>query len=82
MNINEIRQGVELRNVPKSEQNGITKKRITPQVQFSIKDTELILRVMLESDFKGKDIERVAETMTKVRELHEKLLNQAMDIIS
>ena len=44
-----------------------------PNVTFSIHDTELLLRVLLETQYSGRDVSQATDTIGKVRRVHEKL---------
>ena len=45
-----------------------------PNVEFSIHDTELLLRVLLETQYSGRDVAQATDTIAKVREVHDRLL--------
>ena len=47
-----------------------------PNVTFSIHDTELLLRVLLETQYSGRDVSQATNTIGKVRQVHEKLLKK------
>ena len=47
-----------------------------PNVTFSIHDTELLLRVLLETQYSGRDVSQATDTIAKVRLVHEKLLKK------
>lgn len=47
-----------------------------PNVTFSIHDTELLLRVLLETQYSGRDVSQATDTIGKVRRVHEKLLKK------
>ena len=47
-----------------------------PNVTFSIHDTELLLRVLLETQYSGRDVSQATDTIGKVRQGHEKLLKK------
>lgn len=47
-----------------------------PNVEFSIHDTELLLRVLLETQYSGRDVAQATDTIAKVREVHERLLKK------
>ena len=47
-----------------------------PNVTFSIHDTELLLRVLLETQYSGRDVSQATNTIAKVRLVHEKLLKK------
>ena len=41
-----------------------------PNVTFSIHDTELLLRVLLETQYSGRDVSQATNTIGKVRQVH------------
>ena len=45
-------------------------------VEFSIHDTELLLRVLLETQYSGRDVAQATDTIAKVRQVHERLLKK------
>ena len=47
-----------------------------PNVTFSIHDTELLIRVLLETQYSGRDVSQATDTIGKVRQVHEKLLKK------
>ena len=47
-----------------------------PNVTFSIHDTELLLRVLLETQYSVRDVSQATDTIGKVRRVHEKLLKK------
>tara|TARA_R100000808_G_scaffold8251_2_gene23390 strand:- start:1237 stop:1449 length:213 start_codon:yes stop_codon:yes gene_type:complete len=47
-----------------------------PNVEFSIHDTELLLRVLLETQYSGRDVAQATDTIAKVREVHDRLLKK------
>lgn len=47
-----------------------------PNVTFSIHDTELLLRVLLETQYSGRDVSQATNTIGKVRQVHERLLKK------
>jgi len=47
-----------------------------PNVTFSIHDTELLLRVLLETQYSGRDVAQATDTIAKVREVHDRLLKK------
>ena len=47
-----------------------------PNVTFSIHDTELLLRVLLETQYSGRDVSQATDTIGKVRRVHEKFLKK------
>ena len=47
-----------------------------PNVTFSIHDTKLLLRVLLETQYSGRDVSQATDTIGKVRRVHEKLLKK------
>tara|TARA_Y100000758_G_C15728886_1_gene303898 strand:+ start:174 stop:386 length:213 start_codon:yes stop_codon:yes gene_type:complete len=47
-----------------------------PNVTFSIHDTELLLRVLLETQYSGRDVSQATDTIAKIRLVHEKLLKK------
>ena len=47
-----------------------------PNVEFSIHDTELLLRVLLETQYSGRDVAQATDTIAKVRQVHERLLKK------
>ena len=47
-----------------------------PNVTFSIHDTELLLRVLLETQYSGRDVSQATDTIAKVRLVHERLLRK------
>ena len=47
-----------------------------PNVEFSIHDTELLLRVLLETQYSGRDVAQDTDTIAKVREVHDRLLKK------
>ena len=47
-----------------------------PNVEFSIHDTELLLRVLLETLYSGRDVAQATDTIAKVREVHDRLLKK------
>ena len=47
-----------------------------PNVTFSIHDTELLLRVLLETQYSGRDVAQATDTIAKVRQVHERLLKK------
>ena len=47
-----------------------------PNVKFSIHDTELLLRVLLETQYSGRDVSQATNTIGKVRQVHERLLKK------
>jgi len=47
-----------------------------PNVTFSVHDTELLLRVLLETQYSGRDVSQATNTITKVRQVHERLLKK------
>ena len=47
-----------------------------PNVEFSIQDTELLLRVLLETQYSGRDVAQATDTIAKVRQVHERLLKK------
>jgi len=47
-----------------------------PNVTFSIHDTELLLRVLLETQYSGRDVSQATDTIAKVRQVHERLLKK------
>ena len=47
-----------------------------PNVTFSIHDTELLLRVLLETQYSGREVSQATDTIGKVRRVHEKLLKK------
>jgi hypothetical protein len=44
-------------------------------VRLDVKDTDFLLKLMLDSNFPGRDIEQVYHTMTKVAQLHRQGIN-------
>jgi len=49
-------------------------------MSFSISDTELILSLFLETSFNGKDVERAADTLGKIKKIYQNLLNTTESI--
>ena len=47
-----------------------------PNVTFSIHDTELLLRILLDTQYSGRDVSQATDTIGKVRQVHEKLLKK------
>ena len=47
-----------------------------PNVSFSIHDTELLLRVLLETQYSGRDVSQATKTIGKVKQVHERLLKK------
>ena len=47
-----------------------------PNVEFSVHDTELLLRVLLETQYSGRDVAQATDTIAKVREVHDRLLKK------
>ena len=47
-----------------------------PNVTFSIHDTELLLRILLDTQYSGRDVAQATDTISKVRQVHEKLLKK------
>ena len=47
-----------------------------PNVSFSIHDTELLLRVLLETQYSGRDVSQATKTIGKVKQVHERLLRK------
>ena len=51
------------------------------QARFTIKDTELLLRIFLDAPMRGKDIEQGMSTLLKLKEVHSRLLEKESDSI-
>ena len=47
-----------------------------PNVEFSIHDTELLLRVLLETQYSCRDVAQATDTIAKVRAVHDRLLKK------
>jgi len=47
-----------------------------PNITFSIHDTELLLRILLDTQYSGRDVAQATDTIEKVRKIHEKLLKK------
>ena len=47
-----------------------------PNVKFSIHDTELLLRILLDTQYSGRDVSQATDTIGKVRQVHERLLKK------
>jgi len=66
-----------------------TVKAVTSKVQpsngqsvsFNIQDTEFMLRLILSSQFDGKDIEPVYHVLSKIKELHTILMGKEEQVI-
>ncbi len=60
---------------------GIVSKQInTLQVNFTIKDTEFLLRLINNSNIMGTDVVQCADTMKKLEQKHQELLNKNIGI--
>tara|TARA_R110002012_G_scaffold7562_5_gene35285 strand:- start:25002 stop:25190 length:189 start_codon:yes stop_codon:yes gene_type:complete len=46
------------------------------KIKWTIKDTEFIVRLMSNTSIPGSDIEQAAETLTKVKMVHKRLLEK------
>lgn len=55
----------------------LAKKR----VKFTIKDTELLLRLFMDAPMLGKDIDQGVETLSKLKDLHNRLLAKFEEVI-
>ena len=47
-----------------------------PNVEFSIHDTDFLLRVLLDPQYSGRDVAQATDTIAKVREVHDRLLKK------
>lgn len=65
-------------SIVEKQQNLLKKQE--EQIRFAISDTELILSLFLEASFNGKDVERAAETLGKMKKLHHKLMQHRESI--
>tara|TARA_R100001015_G_C4579946_1_gene136613 strand:+ start:298 stop:483 length:186 start_codon:yes stop_codon:yes gene_type:complete len=60
---------------------GIASKQVnTLQVNFTIKDTEFLLRLINNSNILGTDVVQCADTMKKLEQKHQELLNKNIGI--
>tara|TARA_R110002110_G_scaffold150932_1_gene343026 strand:- start:72 stop:248 length:177 start_codon:yes stop_codon:yes gene_type:complete len=50
-----------------------------PQVKWTIKDTEFLLRLINSSNIPGTDVEQASEVIKKIKEIHSKLLQNKAD---
>lgn len=53
---------------------GVPKK--DDKIKWTIKDTEFIVRLMSNTSIPGSDIEQAAETLTKIKIVHKRLLEK------
>ena len=44
-------------------------------IEWTIRDTEFILRLIHQSKFDGTDVETAAEVLNKIKGIHNKLIN-------
>jgi len=47
----------------------------TKEVKFSVKDTDFLLKLMLDGNFKGSEIEHANSVLQKLVKMHKLLMN-------
>lgn len=55
-------------------------QEVHKEVEWSIRDTEFLLRLMMSSKIDGADIEVAASVISKVKDLHSKIVNHKVSI--
>ena len=51
------------------------------RVKFTIKDTELLLRLFMDAPMLGKDIDQGVSTLGKLKDLHNRLIAKFEEVI-
>ena len=51
-------------------------------IEFTIQDTEYLLRKLVEAQIDGREVEQASEVMKKVKELHKCLMGQGVAVNS
>jgi len=52
-----------------------------PKVNFAIRDTEFLIRLILANQIDGKDVEIASSVLNKIKKIHEKLMLKSQEII-
>ena len=63
--------------------NAKTGERKSPEedkIGFTIKDTEFLLRHLMVSSIDGKDIEMANSVLTKLKKIHEQLMQKVVEV--
>ena len=55
-------------------------KKATKSLNLDIKDSEFILRHLMESQYTGLEIEQAASTLEKIKGIHKKLMETSIEV--
>lgn len=59
----------------------VQQKPAVEKVRFSIQDTEFLLRLILGSQFDGKEVEAANAVLQKIKKLHKTLMNAEQSVM-
>lgn len=50
------------------------------EIRLDIQDSEFLLRHLIESQYSGREVEQAFSTLSKIKEIHKKLMKASVEV--